>query len=69
MVMSVNSQRSQGRILTQCNELHRVTSKENSAEVSSRALEIKLPQSATKVTRKTEHGMSRHRNNKVDGVH
>ena len=47
MVMSVNSQRSQDRILTQRNELHRVTPKENSADISSKALEIKLPQSAT----------------------
>ena len=34
MVMSVNSQRSQDRIFTQHNELHRVTSKEKSADIT-----------------------------------
>ena len=42
MVMIVNSQRSQDRILTQRNELHRVTPKKNSADMCSRALEIKI---------------------------
>ena len=37
--------------------------RKNSADISSRALEIKLPQN--KVIRKTEHGTSRHKNNKV----
>ena len=50
--------------------MHRVTSKGNSADISSRALEIKLPQSTKRVTGKTGHGVSRHKNNnKVDNVH
>ena len=69
MVMSVNSQRSHKRILTQ-NEKSYTQShqRKNSADMGSRPLEINCHR-AQKVMRKTEHGTSRHNNNKVDGVH
>ena len=69
MVMSVNSQRSQDRILTQHNKLHRVTSKEKQRRHKLKGLGDKIAREHKKVTGKTEHGVSRHKNNKVDGVH
>ena len=69
MVMSVNSQRSQDRILTQRNELHRVTSKEKQRRHKLKGPGDKIATEHKKVTGKTEHGVNRHKNNKVDGVH
>ena len=68
MVMSVNSQRSQDRILTHRNELHRVTSKGKQRRHKLSGPEDKIA-TEHKVTGKTEHGVSRHKNNKVIGVH
>ena len=70
MVMSVNSQRSQDRILTQRNELHRVTSKEKQCRHKLKGPGDKIATEHKKVMKKNRaRETSRHKNNKVDGVH
>ena len=61
MVMNVNSQRSQDRILTQHNELHRVTSKEKQRKHKLKGPGDKIATEHRKVTGKTKHGTTRHR--------
>ena len=69
MVMSVNSQRSQDRILTQRNELHRVTSKEKQRRPKLKGPWDKIAAEHKKVIEKTGYETSRHKDSKVDGVH
>ena len=54
MVMSVNSQRSQDRILTQHNELHRVTSKEKQRRHKLKGPGDKIATERNKVTEKQD---------------
>ena len=60
MVMSVNSQRSQDKILTQRDELHRVTSKEKQRRHKLKGPGDKIA-TEHKKDGKTEHGVSRHK--------
>ena len=59
MVMGVNSQRSQDRILTQRNELHRVTSKEKKRRNKLKGPKDKIAKERNKVTKETKQSTGR----------
>ena len=61
MVMSVNSQRSQDRILTLRNELHRVTSKEKQRRHKLKGPGDKIATERNKVTGETGHETNLHK--------
>ena len=69
MVMSVNSQRSQDRILSQRNEFHRVTSKEKQRRHKLKGPRDRVATEHKKVIGKTGYETSRHKDSMVDGVH
>ena len=59
MVMSVNSQRSQDRILTQRNELHRITSKEKQRRHKLKGPRNKIATERNKVTKEKKQSTGR----------
>ena len=61
MVMSVNSQRSQDKILTQHNELHRVTSKEKQRRHKLKGPGDKIATERNKVTEEARHLTNHHK--------
>ena len=61
MVMSVNSQRSQDRILTQHNELHRVTSKEKQRRHKLKGPGDKIATERNKVTKEAGRETNLHK--------
>ena len=65
MVMSVNSQRSHDRILTQRNELHRVTSREKQRRHKLKGPRDKIASERNKVAKKaTGHETNLHKTTK-----